>query len=72
MEIPEIGEMEKEARSYSVKVSNIVWDTDGQVVDDLPNQVIIHMTDDDVDDDISDMLSDEYGWCVDSFLMEYV
>ena len=46
----------------------VEWDTDGGDVDDLPNEVEIPY---DVDeDDIADWLSDEFGYCVESFSIE--
>ena len=49
-----------------MKVSDIKWETDGEVVD-LPTEVEV---DDDLDeDDIADYLSDEYGWLVESFAL---
>ena len=49
-----------------MKVSNIKWETDGEVVD-LPTEVEI---DDNIDEDaIADYLSDTYGWLVDSFAL---
>lgn len=48
-------------------VSKIKWDCDGEDPKDydLPEEVEV---DDDLDDDeIADYLSDEYGWCVESF-----
>lgn len=42
------------------KVTGIVWDTDGEVVD-LPTTAVVEC--DDVED-VADALSDEYGWCV--------
>ena len=51
-----------------MKVTNIKWETDGQVVD-LFSEMIIP---EDVDEDgIADYLSDETGWLVDSFDIEY-
>jgi hypothetical protein len=47
-------------------VSDIKWETDGEVVD-LPTEVEV---DDDLDEDeIADYLSDEYGWLVESFAL---
>lgn len=47
-----------------MKIKNIDWETDGEVVDlptevDLPNEI--------EEDEIADALSDEYGWLVNSF-----
>ena len=45
-------------------VTDIKWETDGEVVE-LPTEVEV---DDDLDEDeIADYLSDEYGWLVESF-----
>ena len=45
-------------------VSDIKWETDGEVVE-LPTEVEV---DDDLDEDeIADYLSDEYGWLVNGF-----
>ena len=47
-------------------VSDIKWETDGEVVE-LPTEVEV---DDDLDEDeIADYLSDEYGWLVESFAL---
>lgn len=48
-----------------MKITNIIWDTDGTPVDDLPQEVNIK---DKINlNDIADYLSDTYGWCVESF-----
>lgn len=53
-----------------MKVYDIDWDIDHDDLDlvlDLPVEVDVP---DGTDiDDIADMLSDEYGWCVNSFLV---
>lgn len=47
-------------------VTNIKWETDGEIVD-LPTEVEV---DNDMDDDeIADYLSDTYGWLVNSFAL---
>ena len=50
-----------ETKTFKVSVN---WDTDNQKVDlpkivEIPNYV--------EDDDVADYLSDEYGWCVNSY-----
>jgi hypothetical protein len=45
-------------------VSDIKWETDGEVVE-LPTEVEVN--DDLSDDEIADYLSDTYGWLVDGF-----
>ncbi len=51
-------------------VTNIKWDTDGEVVPELPTEVAFDKWTDDEEeilDCIADILSDLYGWCVYSF-----
>lgn len=49
------------------KVTNIVWDTDGDRIEDLPETVYIDDNDEIDEDEIADYLSDEYGWCIKSY-----
>lgn len=51
----------------NVHVFNIVWDTDGEVVPELPEEEVVHV---ESDDDIADVLSDRFGFCVESFQHE--
>lgn len=56
----------------NVRITDIVWDTDGQVVD-LPEEVTVDTAAegiDDIDAQMADWLSDQYGWCVTSFSSE--
>lgn len=57
-----------------VRFLNIVWDTDGEQVD-LPTDVTLD-TDLENEEDVqyrgADVLSDTYGWCVESFNYEIV
>ena len=47
-------------------VTDIKWETDGEIVD-LPTEVEV---DDNMDDDeIADYLSDTYGWLVNGFAL---
>lgn len=66
-----------------IRVWNIEWDTDGEVVDDLPTEVIIDDLPEDemkelcdnigyYDDDLANELSDRYGWCVWTFNAEVI
>lgn len=49
-----------------MRVTNILWDTDGESVD-LPTEVDII---DNIDEDeVADYLSDEYGYLVESFFL---
>ena len=54
-----------------VRFFNIDWDTDGEEVD-LPLEAYVPNVDDDIDleNDGADVLSDKYGWCVNSFSYE--
>lgn len=47
-----------------MKVTDIDWETDGEVVD-LPSE--IDVDDNMSDDEIADYLSDTYGWLVNGF-----
>jgi hypothetical protein len=49
------------------KATNIKWDTDGYVIEWLPLCVEIPET---CTDEVVDYLSDEYGFCVESFDLE--
>jgi len=55
-----------------MKATNIVWDTDGEVVDGLPTEMEFpdELFDGGYDDDVADYLSDQTGWCVESFDIE--
>ena len=51
--------------------TNIEWDIDSgdeDLVDMLPNNVLFHFPIE--DDEIADALSDAYGFCVRSFMIE--
>ena len=62
-DLVENGWIERSSRTVSVE-----WDTDGKDVDDLPEEVEVPS---DIDEeDIADWLSDEYGYCVESFYVE--
>lgn len=55
----------------SIKFSEIEWKTDGEEVE-LPDAVILEVADDfDVDACGADLLSDKYGWLVESFIWEF-
>ena len=51
-----------------MRVTDIVWDTDGVSIDDLPDEVIYPADTD--QEEIADMLSDEHGYCVKSFSVD--
>ncbi len=50
-------------------ITNIKWDTDGEVVD-LPNKVEVPDEYNEDYDGIADYLSDEYGFCVETFSVD--
>lgn len=54
-----------------MKAVNITWDTDGHKID-LPNEVEFpsNIKDDDFDA-MDNYLSDTYGYCVESYDVEY-
>lgn len=47
---------------------DIKWDTDGEKVQ-LPSEVVMMINDEEMDISIegADLLSDKFGWCVNSF-----
>jgi hypothetical protein len=50
-----------------IKVTNIVYDTDGESVD-LPSEMIVNVDGViDIESEIADSISDRTGWCVTSF-----
>lgn len=52
-----------------MKATNIKWETDGHIIEWLPLNVTIpqHIE----EENIADYLSDEYGFLVESFEIEY-
>lgn len=60
------------------RVTNIVWDTDGEQIDDLPLTCIVELdfedeeeaSDADLDELIGNALSDRVEWCVEGFEFE--
>lgn len=56
-----------------VLFSNIVWDTDGEEVDGLPDRVEMEVADDtDFVLEGTNLLSNKYGWCVVSCSFEFL
>lgn len=56
-------------------VSRIDWDTDGEVIDSLPKDVTLNLDVDErdnLDDEVANKLSDDYGFCVNSFAVCYL
>lgn len=55
-------------------ITDIDWDTDGEKVSTLPTNVTFEFEDLDgfgiSDQDVTDKLSDEYGYCVNSFHLD--
>ena len=52
------------------KVTEIIWDTDGdkEALESLPTET--EVPDEADDDDVADYLSDKYGYLVDALLIE--
>lgn len=55
-----------------IYITDIDWNTDGESKEELGLPDVVVVTDDIDEDDIADMLSDEYGFCVNSFSIEAV
>jgi hypothetical protein len=56
-----------------VRFCDINWDTDGEnpVELGLPSEVVLEVENDtNVEDEGADILSDRFGWCVNSFSFE--
>ena len=53
-------------------ITDIDWDTDGESKEELGLPDVVVVTDDIDEDEIADMLSDDYGFCVNSFSIEVV
>ena len=53
----------------TIKVTDIIWDTDGEAID-LPSEVDITDGIEPGSDEIADWLSDKYGFCVEGFNYE--
>ena len=57
----------------TVHFTDINWDTDGEFIEHLPTETTLTMEDDaDISLEGANLLSDEYGWCVNSFNFEIV
>lgn len=59
-------ELEAQRVTYRMLLSNIVWDTDDEVVEGLPDEMIVEVDDDedDVEAAAVDAATDEIGWCI--------
>jgi hypothetical protein len=55
-----------------IYITDIDWDTDGESKEELELPDVVVVTDDIDEDEIADMLSDDYGFCVNSFSIEVV
>lgn len=57
-----------------IKLYNIDWDTDGEIIEDLPTEVIIENPTEEMCeavDVLADYLSDEYGFCIFGFNADF-
>ena len=54
-----------------IKVTDIVYDTDGESISDLPNEMIVEVDGIiDIESEIADAISDTTGWCVSGYNYE--
>lgn len=56
------------------EISRIDWDTDNEVVNTLPSETTIELEVDDIselDDAVANKLSNEFGFCVNEFAVNY-
>lgn len=61
-----IDEYESEEEEEKPRMVEVDWDTDGEEIPDLPK--IVEIPKDWTDEEISDNLSDEFGFCVYSWM----
>ena len=67
-------------RCHFIHIFDIDWNTDGELIDDLPQEMAVKDDEEEfVDDDgeinnglISDWLSDRTGWLVNSFSWKFI
>ncbi len=59
-----VDEDEQLMNNIGLEVTDIQWDTDGEKVRGLPDKVTMYF---DPTIDVADALSDEYGYCVESY-----
>ena len=57
--------------NMKIKVTNIVYDTDGESISDLPTEMILNVDGNiDIESEIADAISDTTGWCVNGYNYE--
>ena len=57
--------------TMKIKVTDIVYDTDGETDLDLPTEMTLIINDSlDIETDIVDIITDETGWCVQGYNYE--
>lgn len=63
----------------AIQVSDIVWDTDGEPADDLPQTMAFEVdlpedepSDAEINEAATDHMSDSTGWCVTAFSLDSV
>lgn len=61
-------------KNRTIKITDIEWDTDGEIIDDLPTESFYTPDEDETIEEaeeiIADLLSDDFGWCVSSFCLQ--
>lgn len=59
-----------------IKITDIVWDVDDDDDVELPTEIVYNCDDNvsekDIDDSIVDLVSDDYGYCIDSLDYELI
>lgn len=59
-----------------IKITDIVWDVDDDDDVELPTEIVYNCDDNvsekDIDDSIADLVSDDYGYCIDSLDYELI
>ena len=58
------------AQEYLYHITDIDWDTEGEVIDDLPTQLVLKSSTELDDYEIADWMTEEFGWLVNGYCDE--
>ena len=72
MENEKLNQMFQADKVTFWRVTEIDWDTDGNFISHLPTERTIMLHEGQDEDDIADILSDNYGWLINSFKSEQI
>ena len=72
MKTKELNQMIQADKVTFWRVTEIDWDTDGNFISHLPTESMVVLYEGQDEDDIADILSNHYGWCINSFNSEQI